>query len=423
MKKFILFLFLCAISIKITSQYRTIIFDRAEETQLKLVQIDFMERSTLFHFQYSNVNGVDNICANENIYIYDTHSSKSYKLLNSINLPFCEKVHIFDKPDQNLNFTLEFQKIPKEITEFNIIDEKNGEFNFSRVKIDTVEKAINPLNLEDFYNETPVNEYGFYYKDGNKVYYHKYNGLVIAAALSTDNTFGKYNQIYLLIQNFTGREFNIVPDDLSAQYFYFSKNQRKFSKEFDDVYYDSQQDSKYTKNIIRINDTLFQQNVPILTFNEYLKNVRKAQAWETFAMAFSQSLAAAAAGYSSININSSIYEYGNAYGSAHGNIGNSFINVYGSSSSNSKSFGSTSIKAYNAGATYNAMQNAQKNINDYQNQQFQILNTLSEGYLKLNTIMNQTEYVGFINLPFNDANIIELNIPIKGVVYKFIWKK
>jgi hypothetical protein len=49
--------------------------------------------------------------------------------------------------------------------------------------------------------------------------------------------------------------------------------------------------------------------------------------------------------------------------------------------------------------------------------------TLSEGYLQLNTIKNSTEYLGFINLPYNDADIVHLDVPIKGIVYKFSWNK
>jgi hypothetical protein len=423
MKRIKLFLSGIIFSVNVFAQYSAITFEKSETPNLKLLQIDFMNKSTLFHFQFINSEGFNKLCTNENIYINDIRSTKSYKLLNSINLPFCDKVHLLDDTNQKVNFTLEFEKLPKDLTKFDIIDDYQRRFTFYGVNIDTSQKSDITLNLESFYGETPVKEYGYFYKDGNRAYYFKHNGLLVAAILTKNHDYGNFNQIYLLIQNFTGRDINIIPEDLSAKYLYVGRNLKRFNSEIDDLYYDSQSDSRYTKNIKRVNDTLFQQDIPILTFEEYLKKVKKAQAWENFAKSFSESLAAAFAGYSSININSSIYEYGTAYESVTGNIGNSSININGRSSSYGNSYGSTSIQIYNAGATYFASQNAERNIMEYRKQQNEILSTLSEGYLQLNTIKNSTEYLGFINLPYNDADIVHLDVPIKGIVYKFSWNK
>jgi hypothetical protein len=85
------------------------------------VQVDFREYSTLVHFQFVNEKS-GWICTSEDFYIQDKASYKKYNLLNSINLPFCPNVHVLDEQGQKHNFTLEFEKVPKNIGVFDIIE-------------------------------------------------------------------------------------------------------------------------------------------------------------------------------------------------------------------------------------------------------------------------------------------------------------
>jgi hypothetical protein len=50
---------------------------------------------------------------------------------------------------------------------------------------------------------------------------------------------------------------------------------------------------------------------------------------------------------------------------------------------------------------------------------YQIKNKLSDGYLKINSLSNQTEYMGFINVRYLKTDNISIQIPINGETYVF----
>lgn len=425
MKRLILLGFILMIATNLSAQFRTFSFQKSEVPALKIVQIDFREFSTLIHFQYTNIESAGWACIDENIYVMDKQSFKRYKLLNSINLPICDKKHLFDQANQQHNFTLEFEKIPEIIGEFDIIENTEGGFNFYGVKIDTTIKTKDFLDVFSFIDETPVKEYSFYYQDGNPVLYYKHNGLMIAVLLTYDNNYGKYYQANILIQNITGREFNFNPENISAEYFKIVKSSKKYKKKKvstnDDVYFNPKTDINLESSTTIINDTLVKYEAKVLTYNEYMTKVKNRQAWSAFAVAFSESMAASNAGYSSSTTQTSVQGYSNSYGSASGYIGNAYGSVYGRSSTYGSAYGTSSTQKYDGAAAYAAQQNANRNISNFQNQQFEIRRNLSEGYMKLNTIMNGNEYVGFVNIVYSKVDKVRLNIPINNTIYTFYW--
>lgn len=387
MRKINLLGLILLIATNLSAQFRTMTIQKSDVPALKIVQIDFREFSTLIHFQYTNIESAGWACAGENFYVKDKETFKKYKLLNSINLPICDKKHLFDQANQEHNFTLEFEKIPETIGEFDIIENPEGGFNFYGVKIDTTIKTKDFLDVASFIDETPVKEYSFYYKDGQPVLYYKHKGLMIAVLLTYDNTYGKYYQANILVQNLTGKDINFDPSLIT------SKTQKK--------------------EIIT--------DAKVLTYNEYMKKVKSRQAWSAFAVAFSESMAASNAGYSSSSTQTSVHGYSNSYGSASGYVGNTYGSVYGSSSTYGSAYGTSNTQKYDGAAAYAAQQNANRNVANYQNQQYQIKNTISEGYMKLNTIMNESEYVGYVNVVYTKADNLQLNIPINGTTYVFVW--
>jgi hypothetical protein len=211
---------------------------------------------------------------------------------------------------------------------------------------------------------------------------------MIAVTLSFDGTYGKYYQANILIQNFSGKDINFDPGAIKS----VSGKKEKITE------------------------------MEVLSYNDYMRKVKSRQAWNAFAVAFSESMAASNAGYSSSSTTSSAYGRSNSYGSASGYVGNTYGSVYGSSSTYSSAYGSSTTKSYNGAAAYAAQQNASNNISNYSNQQFQIKKTISEGYLKLNTISNQSEYVGFVNIVYKKAEGLRIDIPINGTIYNFTWQ-
>lgn len=55
--------------------------------------------------------------------------------------------------------------------------------------------------------------------------------------------------------------------------------------------------------------------------------------------------------------------------------------------------------------------------------QYEIKSKLSEGYAKANTISNQTEFMGYVNIKFVNTDNMTISIPLNGEVYDFHWAK
>jgi hypothetical protein len=339
--------------------------------------------------RYTNKSAVGNVIyINDNFYLKDNETNKKYKLLNSFNLPLGNnnKYAVLEDLNQVINFTLEFEKVPETVHNIDLIEDLKGNgFNFFGVEINKQEKEKGFLDISSFVQSTPIKEMGFYYKDGGVVEYYKENGLRVAFSLSYDNSYGHYYQANVLVENLTGKDINFDPSDILAKV-----------------------------------DTKKGTDIQVLTYAEFMKKVKRRQNWNAFAVAFSEGMAASNAGYSSSTTQSSVSGSVNSFGSAYGYSGNTYSSAYGSSYSYGTAYGTSTTQNYNANAAYLAQQNANKNIADYQNQQYKIRKTLSEGYMKLNTIMNETEYIGYINIEYKKTDRILITIPINGKSYSFI---
>jgi hypothetical protein len=389
MKKInLLGVFMILFSTTLMAQFKSFSIEKSDVQNLKIVQIDNRELSTLIHFQYiENTPGFRWISTSEDFYIKDNSNFKKYKLLNSINLPFSPQMHVNEKVGQVHNFTLEFEKIPDGTVEIDIIENVENGFNFYGVKIDWNQKISDFIDVTSFIEESPVKEFGFYYKDGKQVYYYKYKGITMVVLLTYDNNYGKYYQANIIIKNNSGKDLHFYPEKISAT---LQKKEKKF-----DGY--------------------------VLSYNEYMKKVRRRQSWNNFAVAFSESMAASGAGYSSSTTTSSSSSYSNSSGYASGFVGNTYGSVYGSSSTYGSTYGTSYSQSYDGAAAYAAQQNANRNTANYQNQQYKIKKTLSEGYLRLNTIPDETEYIGYINIKYKKVDHLQIDIPFFETNFTFVW--
>lgn len=386
MRKLTIVVLFALTTLNLKAQYRNITFDKTDVPSLQIVQIDFRDLSTLVHFQFTNENYTW-ICTQEDFYIQDKSTFKKYRLLNSINLPFCDKVHRLESVGQKHNFTLEFEKIPNDISVFDIIENAESGFNFYGVRIDTIKKEKDFIDIASFVDDTPVKEYGYYYKDGRPIYYYKYKGVTVAVFLYGDNNYGKYYQANILVSNLSGKDLNFNPDLITAR---MQKKEEVFPAQ-------------------------------VLSYNEYMKKVQRRQNWNAFAVAFSESMAASNAGYSSSASSTRSSGYSSTTGSASGYVGNTYGSVYGSSTTYGSTYSTTYSQSYDGAAAYAAQQNANRNVANYQYQQYSIKKSLSEGYLRLNTLSNETEYVGFINIPYKKVDNLEIVIPFYDTKFVFVW--
>jgi len=370
------------------AQFNQITVENSSKPDIKIVQIDFRGLSTLIHFEFTNSNQ-EWICSSENVYIQDKSSYKKYNLLNSINLPFCPNVHVLSGPDQKHFFTLEFEKVPENIGLFDIIevnDRRETGWYFKNCKIETGYHG-SFIDVESFTESTPVKEYGYYYDDGRQTYYYKFNGTVICTSVSIERNYGKYYQVNILIQNLFGRDRTFNPDLIYAK--------------------------------LRKNGEIF-SSAP-LPYNKYMKKVNNRQAWAAAALALSEGLAAANAGYSNTYSSGSSSGYSSTYGSASGYVGNNYGSIYGSSNTYSSTYGTSYSRSYDGAAAYAAQQNAIRNVANYTNKQFQINKQINQGYAKIHTIKNETEYLGYVNIEYTNADEMKLIIPFNNTDYTFTY--
>ena len=358
---------------------------------LQILQIDYTGISTLVFIKYTNSgNGWINI--GDKTHLKDTKSNKVYFMLNSINIPLSDegepKMHVLDREDQVHYFCLEFEKLPETVETFNLIEDETNPnaFNFYGITINK-DKKTEFVSIDDFIKSTPVKEYGYNLKDGNLIFYYKHKGMSLSMTLYTDNSYGNYYQAWINIQNFTGKNLLLAPNRITS------------------------------KTVIKKTEEI--KDLKILSYEEYMKKVKRSQSWQNFAVAFGNSLAASNAGYSYSTTNSSVTGVTNSFGSASGYVGDTYGYASGWSSSYSTAYGRSTTNSYNGAAAYAAQQNANAQTNSYISNQYQIKNRLSEGYVKANTLANQTEFMGYFNIEFIKTDNLRIEIPINGETYIF----
>ena len=166
--------------------------------------------------------------------------------------------------------------------------------------------------------------------------------------LSYDNSYGKYYQVWVDIQNFTGKNLMFSPNSITAQ------------------------------SLIKKGKQEEVEDLSVLSYQDYMKKVKRSQAWSAFAVAFSNSLAASNAGYSYSSTTASASGSTNSYGSVSAYSGGMYGFANGYSSSYSTAYGRSTTKSYDGAAAYAAQQNANNNTNAYLQNQYTIKNKLSE---------------------------------------------
>ena len=366
MKKLALILILF-VGFSAFSQYTS--FSVKKEVQgLEIIQLDSYESSTIVHFQFTYTGyegGV--IMAADDIYIVDKSNSKKYRLLNSINLPLDPQMHVFSELGQVHNFSLEFERIPEGVREIDIIENVETGWKIFGIEVDWSKGDSDFLDISSFTEETPVKEMGYYYLNGETVYYYDDNEISVAVYLTWNSSYGKHFQANILIGNKSGSSFNFRPEKITAIY---------------------QRNSEFEK-------------AEVYTHDEYMKKVKKRQSWNSVAVAMSEGLAAGTAGYSSTTSTNSSY-------------------VYGPSGTYSV-YGTTYSQNYNPSARYQASLNASRNIADFEENQYQIKRRIGNDYIRLHTIPNETEYFGYLNIKYKKVDHLKLVIRIHDKKYEFYW--
>jgi hypothetical protein len=382
MKKIAFIILFMITKFQLFAQYQSVFVEKANSTNFKIAQIDYLDNSTIVFLEYTNNNSVS-LRFDRNAYIIDLKTGIKYKLINAINIPSPPNVEFFDLPNQKHNFCLEFEKIPSQIERFNLIenDTVDNSLKLYNVSIDYSTKLTGFMDVDKFIAMTPMKERGRFFKDDNLVIYYKYKGVFISLFLTIDKHYGKYYSANLFIENNSGNNLDFDP---SMIYAFFKKDDDKFDAE-------------------------------ILGISEYQKKVNRKLNWQTFAYSYGEYSSARQAGYSKTLSSSSGHSnsaysangyYGGAYGSLSGNV---------SSTSNTQTVSTT----YNGAAGYAARQNAINNVEQLVQRQNKIKESVYQNYSKRNTISSNTQYTSYFKIKFEKADRVEINIPFYNTEFLF----
>jgi hypothetical protein len=159
----------------------------------------------------------------------------------------------------------------------------------------------------------------------------------------------------------------------------------------------------------------------VLSYEKYAKTVRRAQNWNALAYGLSEGMAAYNAGTTTTISSSNSFGSSNTTTSAFGNVGDSYGSVYANSSSYGSTYSTSYSQTYNGAAAYAAQQQASRNTSNLNQAQYEIRRTISEGYLKLNTLANETQYIGYVNIDFEKIEALQITLLLNGNEYLFQW--
>ena len=233
------------------------------------------------------------------------------------------------------------------------------------------------------------------FKDGvSKVYYLE-NGVSVTASLSTINTYGKYYQVNLEIENFTGKDFTFFPNQLVGFLTKYQKDKKT--------------------GVVSLKG---QEKAVFLSSDEYLQKVNNRQAWATAITNLALNQRAQSAGYSSSVTTTAVAGTSNSYGSAR-DYYNNRIDV--KAKTNYSGVGVSATQSYDGNAAYQAQKDVDKTMQDYNEQLYQIKSVLNQGYMKANTIENRQRITGYVNIKYENADKLELLVPVNGKYYSFIF--
>ena len=184
----------------------------------RVAQIDQLENSTVFFFEYHN-DGQRYMNVYEDIVVRDS-TGKTYPLLNSYNMPLSDEDHSHQlvlNPDQDHRFALEFEHVPLN-GPIDIVESEGNTraLNFYEMEVDSTEQC-SPINYDEWVKGYPVKEQGFYMTDGEVVQYMSYKGLVLTAHIQETKEYGHYYTIDLDVQNYSNKDVLLDPARITAK--------------------------------------------------------------------------------------------------------------------------------------------------------------------------------------------------------------
>jgi len=259
------------------------------------------------------------------------------------------------------------------------------------------------INIEKNYTDIVNRGSKKFYKDGVQIIKYVENGISIATSFDKVNTYGEYYQLNIEIVNQTGEDFTFFPSKIIS------------------VLEEYKTDKKTDEQILKS-----QKFGELLSSDDYLKKVNNKQFWTKVGSNLTLSNKASMAGQSSSRTQAAVA--GGSRGSVTGNATiydnkNNKVNASGSVSGSSSyaAAGVSNTQNFDGQAAYQAQKEVEQEMKQRDFELNQIKNVLNQGYLKTNTIENSQQIFGFINIKLDDADKVQVLIPVNGKNYLFVF--
>lgn len=273
---------------------------------------------------------------------------------------------------------------------------KNGQYANPYYEYGSPNGTTIKLNLADgsvFWESPSLSEKKNIYRDGTLWEVYSKNGITIGQNLSFSKLYGSWYKIELIISN----------DSTEPIVFEPVKDVASFTL-----------DKDYKPSALEV-----------ISNDQYIKKIKRAQSWEALAVGLSESMSAAKVGYSSTTSTTvdSAHEYERAYGSAsaNGSVGYGSASFYGTSTSSAYGNSTTTTTSYNGTAAYLADIVFKERLARFDEAQWAERNALEQGYLKNNTIKVGDTISGYILIPKGNGACLIYSINIGDAEYKYSW--
>ena len=247
---------------------------------------------------------------------------------------------------------------------------------------------VSLYDMQPIYDSPLLDEIRTEYQDGVAWKYCNKNGIIIGMTIDEVRDYGKYYQTFIVIANNSMYAIEFEPEYITAML-----NTYK-NEEWELIVYSA---------------------------DDYMRKVRRRQNWDMALYAFSESLAAADAGYSTSTTTSAYSGASNS--SANASVFGSDGYAIGNYSGNSAYYGTSSstITSYDANAAYRAKVIANDRVASYSNSLLSERAVKEEGYLKHTTIYPGETISGYINIERKKGSSLNIEIYINGAIYTFPW--
>lgn len=355
-------------------QSSNVIYNSSSNSNCQIIRANITDSATYVFLKYTfEKNQKEQLFVNDETYLSIENNSRKYPLINSINIPFSPSYHL-GMDSSVIYFALVFEEIPAQ-TKFNLISPK---FSFDEISINTQDQ-FEKIDYIGLFEQFPVKEKGYFYKDGNLVQYSVSKGYVVAMTLSLSDQFKNHSECYVSIENHSNKRVDFFPEKMSG-----------FLMDY-------------------------KEPISLMSYDEYSQKVARKQAATTFFVALGEYADARGAGTTTTTsqINGRSSNMINGSFGTYNNYVDLNMRTYSNSTINTTKFSNS--------AQYFANQNAKNNVNNLVSNFIEIQNAINEGYLKTNTIFPNSRINGFFTFDSKRSNYLKITVPLGKESFEFEW--